>query len=150
MEIKNIEKQTVLSFETRTNYKNMLQFVGNTPAELMEYLAKQHISPVGNQIWAYEGCSDDPEKEFNLKITVPVEKKGVDNEKFKFTELDSFKCASKIMKGAWSNFATFYPEFIGEIMKNGHQINGTNREIYINCDFENQDNCVTEVQIGIM
>ena len=36
------------------------------------------------------------------------------------------------------------------VADNTLQITGITREVYIRCDFENQENCITEVMIGLV
>jgi effector-binding domain-containing protein len=42
-----------------------------------------------------------------------------------------------------------YGKLIASIQNNGYQMNGICREIYIHMDFNNPQNSITEVQIGI-
>ena len=49
--------------------------------------------------------------------------------------------------GAWMEMGRTYQVMMEEIAKKSMGFTGVSREIYINCDFENQQNCVTELQI---
>lgn len=149
MEIKNSNSKLVFSYETKTSLKNLMQAIGNKPNDLMVELEKQGINPAGPQIWTYEGCSGKPEDDFTLKITAPVAKKGKDSEEFKFEELPEYKFVGVTHKGAYSEFQDVYCKIMKEVEENNLIPDGTSREIYLNCDFENQANCVTEIQIGV-
>jgi effector-binding domain-containing protein len=147
MEHKQIEMQPVFYKTVKTNLKNIGQYVGNMPAQLMEDLAKEGLQPEGPQIWRYIGSDGNIETEFDLQVGIPVSEKREGDERF--SEFEPFKCASFIHKGSWSEFGKVYERIIGEVMVAGHKMNGETREIYHNCDFENEQNNVTEIQIGI-
>lgn len=149
MEIKTSEKQLVFACQTKTNLKNLMTGIGNKPDELMQELQKQGINPVGPQIWSYEGSDGNPETEFILNITVPVNKKGEDKSDMKFHDLPAYKYVETTHKGPYSDFGKVYEKFMGDIAKAKLIPDGSSREVYINCDFEDQNNCVTEIQIGI-
>ncbi len=149
MEIKNSKNRLVFSYESKTTLKNMMQAIGNKPDELMQALQKQAINPTGPQIWVYEGSNGNPDAEFNLKITIPVEKKGADIDKMKFEELPPYKYVDTTHNGPYNEFSKVYQDIMGNVMKAGLIPDGSSREIYINCDFEDQSKCVTEIQIGI-
>lgn len=101
------------------------------------------------QIWQYNGSDGNPETEFQLDICVPVSAFVGDPGEFSFDELPSVRCLCETHKGAWSEMGHTYQKMIGEMMKNSWTFTGITREIYINCDFENQQNCITEVQIAL-
>jgi effector-binding domain-containing protein len=149
MEIKNTEKQLVFSYQTKTNLLNLMEGIGEKPNELMQELQKQGINPTGPQIWSYEGSDGNPETEFTLIITVPVAKKGQDISDMKFNELPAYKYVETTHKGPYAEFGKVYENFMGEIAKANLKPDGSSREVYINCDFVDQNNCVTDIQIGV-
>jgi effector-binding domain-containing protein len=42
-----------------------------------------------------------------------------------------------------------YQKIMGEVTRKSIPFSGVSREVYILCDFENQENCITEIQIEI-
>lgn len=147
MEYKQIENQPVFYKEIKTNLKNIAQFVGIVPAQLMEDLSKEGLQTTGSQIWRYIGGDGNPETEFTLQVGIPVAEAPLNDNRF--IEFGSFKCASFVHNGSWSEFAKVYERIIGEVMVAGHKMNGETREIYHTVDFENEQNNITEIQIGI-
>ena len=59
------------------------------------------------------------------------------------------ECSTLTHSGAWDNLPQSYAKLIGELMKSGRSLNGITREIYMNIDFDNPDNNVTEIQLGL-
>ncbi len=153
MEIKETNAIEVFAYEMKTTLKTMVNEVGDIPGVLMTELGKQGINPTGPQIWSYESisgeCVGNPDEEILVGINIPVEKKGSDVGSYKFKNLLSYKFVQKTHKGPYSKFPEFYGKFIDDIDKEGLELEGSARECYINCDFENQDNCITDIQIAI-
>jgi len=150
MNIKKIDKTLVGAIEVKTNLLEIQKHVGTTPEKLMQEVMKQGINPAGPQIWEYVGCDgEDMSKEFTLKITIPVDKKGNDTEICKFIELPEFKCIETTHNGSWDEFKEVYEKIVGDILKQGHQLTWSSREIYEHCDFEKPENCITHIQVGI-
>jgi len=151
MEFKTVAPVQVIASQLKTNLVELVKNVGQMPQQLMDELEKQGITPTGSQIWEYCGCDGcKPEQEFDLLIAVPVEKKGSDSNGFFFTELSEYNCAESQHKGPWSELGSTYGKVIPELLQSGKQISGTCREIYVHCDFENQANCVTNIQLELL
>lgn len=149
MEIKEVLPVNVYYKSFKTTLKTISEFVKDTPAKMYDDLEKYGIIPTGPQIWNYIGGDGNPDTEFTLEIAIPVEKlKDIPGMSFK--EFESFSCVSAVHNGPWNLLKNTYETTISEIFKNGKQFGTSCREIYVNCDFENPENNVTEVQIGIM
>jgi len=149
MEIKKSDRKLVFSYETKTNLKNLMQAIGNNPEELMNELQKQGINPAGPQIWTYEGSDGNPDTELTLKITIPVEKKGKNAGEMRFEELPPYKYIETTHKGPYADFQKVYENIMRDVFKAGLIPDGSSREVYLNCDFEDQSKCVTDIQIGV-
>ena len=148
MEIKN-EKPCLVFYKTvETTLKDIWNYVGTTPAQLMEEAAKLDLEVTGPQVWNYIGGDGNPDTRFQLEICIPV-KEDTLNDPSRLKALKPFKCAVTTHKGKWDEFKNVYEKLIGEIYQSGNTLGDTCREIYINCDFENPENNITEVQIGI-
>jgi hypothetical protein len=149
MEKKTVQKTTVLCYTLETSLKAMMNDTGNLPNELMEKATELKLEIVGPQIWVYEGSDGNPNTQIELTIAIPITQKIGDPGKFRFAEFPEFKCVSEIHKGSWANLGTTYQKLMPAIIQKGHALTGISREVYTVCDFENQENCITEIQIGI-
>lgn len=144
MERKEIKKQRIYYKEQTTSLKTIHQFVGSMPARVAQEMQEQNLTPVGDQVWRYIGSDGNPNTEFTLQVGFPVEENCNVN-----SEFPAFNCITHVHNGSWSEFGKVYEQLIGAIMVEGHQLSGETREIYKVVDFENQENNVTEIQIGI-
>lgn len=149
MEKKKVEKTTVLMYSLQSSLASMTQDVGDIPNELMAKAQQLGLEITGSQLWQYVGSDGQPNTKFKLDICIPVKEAKGDAGKFKFVTLPEFNCISEVHKGTWSTLGNVYQRIIGEITRKSIPFTGISREIYITCDFVNQENCVTEVQVEI-
>ncbi|WP_075591278.1 GyrI-like domain-containing protein [Labilibacter marinus] len=149
METKKIEKTLVASHSLKTTLSKIYEAVGVIPNKVKEGIEKQNISPVAPQIWNYIDCNGSMDAEFTLEVCIPVDKKGTDTEFISYKELQDFSCEAHTHNGPWSDFVEVYPKLFGELEKQGKAYTGNVREVYHNCDFEDQNKCVTEIQIEV-
>jgi len=149
MELKKIAKTLVAVHSFKTSLSKINDAVGVKPMQIMEALQKQNLEPNAPQIWNYIGCDGKMESEFTLEICFPVDKKGSDTKVIVFKELPPFNCLSYIHNGSWSEFGKVYVKIFSEMGKTGAIPTGINREVYLNCDFEDPSKCITEIQIEV-
>jgi len=149
MEKKKVEKTTVIMYSLQSSLATMTQDVGDIPDGLTAKAQQLGLEITGPQMWQYVGSDGQPNTKFKLDICIPVKAAKGDPGKFKFVTLPEFNCISEIHKGSWDKLGNVYQRIMGEITRKSIQITGTSREIYITCDFANQENCVTEVQMEI-
>lgn len=149
MELKIVESVLVCGIKVQTSLKSIMELVGSTPDRLMAELVAQGIKPTGAQIWQYTGCDGNPETVFDLLICVPVEQRGQDRNGVAFLTLGSFRCACSMHEGSWNELGKAYEALMGEMVKGGLTMTTASREVYHRCDFENPQNCLTEIQLEV-
>ncbi len=133
-----------------TTLKEISKYVGVKYQIIKEELNRQNVEINGAQIWKYVGCDGNPETVFDLYICIPVRSRGVDNEFVSFIELDAVSCISIKHEGPWDLLAETYKKGFEHIYNNHLNPLGNSREVYHVCDFENPENCITEIQIEIV
>jgi effector-binding domain-containing protein len=149
MEKKTVQKTTVICISLETSLRTMISDTGNLPNELLAKATELKLEIVGPQIWVYEGSDGNPNTTFELTIALPVTQKAGNPGKFRFAEFPEYKCISEIHKGPWAGLGKTYQKLMPAIMQQGLSFTGTSREVYQVCDFENQENCITEIQIEV-
>lgn len=149
MEQKTIESTLVAMHSMKTSLVKIHEAIGVKPNMIVEELKKQGIEPAAPQIWSYTGCDGKPETEFSLDICIPVATKGENTPNITFTNLNKVNCLTYIHNGPWSEFGQVYENIFAQIAEVGKIPSGQFREVYLNCDFEDQSKCVTEIQIEI-
>ena len=148
MEIKTQAPVKVMYTKVKTTLQDIQQYVGKTPMDIKTECDRLGLTTNKVQHWVYYGASMEPNKEFTLQICLEVEGEAK-SDKYQFQELPEFKCATTIHNGSWDNFAATYEKFIPTVMSKGHQLTNISREVYLTVDFENPENNVTEIQIGV-
>jgi len=146
MEIKQVKPTKVFGKEIKTSIKTIWNHVQVLPDAIMNEINLKKLSVEGPQVWIYNGADGNPDTVFDLLIGFPVAYDKMDTN---ITALNEFKCATIIHKGDWSKFNVTYNQIIGDVIKNGLQMTGECREVYHQVDFENVENNLTEIQIGI-
>ena len=149
MEKKTVKKTTVLCISLNTTLKTMMNDTGNLPNELVEKALELQLEIAGPQIWVYDSADGNLNTTFELTIAIPVNKTNGETGNFRFAEFPEINCISEIHKGAWSRLGETYQKLMPAIMQQGLAYTGISREVYHVCDFENQENCITEIQIEV-
>ncbi len=101
--------------------------------------------------WIYTGVNGDETNEFQVEVALPVNH--LDTEPPVGTEYKTFmayRCASYTYAGSWNDFDELYDQLFGQFYRNGYRNDGHVREVYLVVDAETPENCVTEIQIGIV
>jgi len=146
MEVKVIKQTKIYGSEVKTSLTKIGEHIKILPESVYQKMQQNGFNPIGPQVWIYKGADGNPETEFDLLVGFPV---AYDKMDMDITALDEFKCSTIIHEGAWSNLKHSYTKVIGEITELGAQMTGECREIYHQVDFENAENNITEIQIGI-
>jgi len=104
-------------------------------------------------MFLYNGVTNDPHKEFNLRIALPVSKGDID----RYTgtaakdRLEPFQFVESVLHGNIDQLGSkAYEPLMSEMAQTGTQYSGFTREVYQNfVDPTSEDN-ETRVQIGVV
>ena len=149
MEKKVVQPMTVIKYSMETTMSTLIQDIGTIPRELEAKVTELGLEATGPHTWVYFCCDGSADKSFILDIAIPVKEEKGDAGKFAYEKLPEFQCVVTEHKGPWSELAKAYEKFVPEVLAKGLQMSGFGREVYHLVDLENQQNCVTEIQIGI-
>ena len=132
-----------------TSLKEISKFVRVKADEVYKKAVNSGYEITGPVYWIYYGMDGNPDTRFNLEIGVPVQQKKSTDNGYICNDIDTMECLTLIHNGSWGSFPQSYALLIGELMKSGRALNGITREIYINIDFDNPNNNITEIQLGL-
>jgi effector-binding domain-containing protein len=149
MEKKKVEKTNVISYSISTTLKTIANDCGQIGIDIEEKAKELGLEIAGPQIWSYRGVDGKPDTRFSLDICLPIKEAKGDPGIFKFTQLPEINCLSEMHKGPWTQLSNTYQRMFGEMSRKGMIPTGANREVYLNCDFGNEENNLTEVQVEI-
>lgn len=141
-------QMTVLSKKVRCSMKDLM---GQTHfvKEMYQEAAKLDFHVTGCSYWVYTGCNGDMNAEFDLEFIIPIQANGKKGEKFEVKTIPPYKCVTYLHHGSWMEFHKVYENLMKKIQEKGLKLGKSNREMYLNCDFEDGKNCLTEIQIEI-
>ena len=149
MEKKSVEKTTVLMCSLESSLATLTNDVGTLANDLQKMASDLNLEIIGPQFWQYTNSDGQPNTKFLLDICIPVKEAKGNPSRFKFVELPVFNCISEIHKGPWNTMMNAYQKIMGEVARKSIPFSGVSREVYILSDFENQENCITEIQFEI-
>ncbi len=149
MEIKKQNSFTALCFSEKTTLAGIFKYVRVKARELYQDAAENQLEIAGPVYWIYTGMDGNPETIFNLDILIPVSKPERYNGNFKLKTVDPINCLFFLHSGSWEKLPDTYGQIFRETAMKHYSPTGTCREVYIHMDFENPENNLTEVQIGI-
>lgn len=139
----------IFGIAEETSLKEISKFVRVKADEIYKKAVSTGYEVTGPIYWIYYGMDGNPDTRFNLEIGIPIQQKREVTNGFVCKAIDSMECATLIHNGSWDNLPQSYAQLIGELMKSGRTLNGITREIYINIDFDNPTNNITEIQLGV-
>ena len=146
MTIKTHPPLTILYSTHRTTIQELGPLVGTVMKDLYIEASKNTVVS-GPVYWIYHGADGNPETVFTLEIAVPIQ--GFFNsKKFSIKELAPFKAVVHRHEGPWDQLGMSYEEIMHFVESNRIPIKDEFREIYLNVDFQQPQNNITEVQVG--
>ncbi|WP_461130086.1 GyrI-like domain-containing protein [Spirosoma aerophilum] len=148
--IKETKAFTALCFTTRTTLLTMSEYAPGTGRALHQEAVRLGLEVCGPIQWIYTGVNGNETNEFQLEIVLPVSQPGLPSAQFTYATFPSFRCASHTYQGAWSDLGQVYEVLFAQLYRDGYQNDGYVREVYAVVDLENQANCVTDIQIGLV
>ncbi|GAB3926818.1 GyrI-like domain-containing protein [Larkinella terrae] len=151
MEIKEAKPLTTLAFSTRTTLKDLGPFVRTVARNLYREAVRLDLEVTGPIIWQYEGVDGKPDTVFGLDIVLPIQAvQGEPADGLVFKKLEGWKCAYTEHDGSWDTLVATYGSFMSGLVRGGYQIGSLSREAYVNMDFENPANNVTQIYRQIL
>ena len=148
MQIKTHPPLNVLYSTHRTTIPELSQFIGTVMKDLYQEAAA-NTTVSGPVYWMYHGMDGKPDTVFTLEIALPIQGE-YPSSRFAIKQLPPFKALSHIHEGAWEQLYATYTEMMQHLEANKLPLRDECRELYMNIDFEQPENNITEVQIGIL
>lgn len=149
MEIKKIAPMLVMSKTIETTLAQMAEAVGNLPDPMNLIIEEAGGQVAGSQIWVYHSADGNPDRPITIQLTFPLLNPIACPDGFECIELPEFKAVVAFNNGPWNEVGKIYCQMMKFITDQNLTYNMVSREIYHVYDFENQQNCVTEIQVGI-
>ncbi len=136
-------------FSTEATLIELGKYVRVKAHEIYIEAIKNNLEITGPIYWIYYGMDGNPNTKFKLDIGVPVQNVKPASNGFSCKNIEKMELATYVHEGSWDKFSQSYSSLVGEIINSGRMLNGIAREVYINIDFENPENNITEIQLGI-
>lgn len=135
--------------EGKTTLNNIMDYCDPRIPRVYEEAERAGLEAIGPMEFIYFGASNDLDKEFTLRIALPVKEKKPVGGNYHFAESKGFSCVSTLHKGSIINIMGTYDRLFGEIMGAGLKPNDEIREVYHRWEQPESPTNETEIQIGI-
>ncbi len=149
MEIKSQNAFTALTFSVQTNFAGIFQYVRVKAAELYKDAVVNNLEITGPVYWIYTGMDGHADTVFTLDIALPVTAPASYHGKFDVKTIPALKSLATTHTGSWERLPETYHNLFMETGKQNLTPNGVCREVYLHMDFNNPENNLTEVQVGV-
>jgi effector-binding domain-containing protein len=149
MQIKNQNSFTALCFSEQTTMAGIFKYVRVKARELYNDAVANNLEITGPVYWIYTGMDGQPNTVFTLDIVIPVTAPKGYNGNFSIKTIEPIKYLSAIHNGKWEKLPDTYGQLFMETGIKNYSPTGVCREMYIHMDFDNPNNNITEVQVGI-
>ena len=146
--VKKVEPQLVASVRgILPTYGDIGQFYG----EIFPYLAKKMIFKPAAATFLICYDAEFKEKDVDVEVCVPIKKAIPGSDRVKVYELPAIEAAAIIHKGPYESVSEAYGALMAWIEKNGYEVSGPSREIYLTSPYDTEDatRYVTEIQFPV-
>lgn len=149
MEVKEVKPARIFYHEETTTLAGIHDIAVREIDNMYVEAQKAGMKEVAPMQFVYYGINDDPQGEIKLQISIFVDEERPTKSKYKFKELEPFKCATTIHKGSIYNLGDAYGKFMPMVAKNGKHLTDQCREVYHKYYSPESPENITEIQIGI-
>jgi effector-binding domain-containing protein len=150
MILKRTPPMNFFCFSTETTLIELGKYVRVKANETYIEAVKNKLEITGPIYWVYYGMDGNPTTKFKLDIGVPVQESKSTTNGLSCKTLGQMEFATHIHEGTWDKMPQAYAQIIDEVIKSGRTQSGICREAYINIDFINPENNITEIQLGLV
>jgi len=151
LEKKKVPSCVYLSAKKTLTIPEVSEFAALNVEKLYIEADKLNLKVTGPCEFVYINCTGEMDKAFDLKVVIPIEKKGDESPVFEYFESASYVCIAKEYKGTMDGIGKAWESLMNEAQANNIVLSPQNhcREIYKTwLGYENSDN-ITELQTQI-
>lgn len=149
MKVKNVNPTKVFFHSEVTTLKKIHDVAMREIENMYAEAAKIELKEASPMQFVYFGCDENPDTEFTLEIGMVVEEEKPYDGKYKFKDLDGFKCVSTIHNGSINKIGETYEKFMPEVAKNGKRMTNQSREVFHKYIDQDSPENITEIQVGV-
>jgi len=151
LEKKTVPQRLYLSVSKSIILPEVSAFAASNVESLYAQAQTLNLKVSGPCEFIYINCTGEMDKSFDLKIAIPIEKKGSNSDKFEYFESEEFTCVSKEYVGNMDGIGEAWQSLMKDVESNEITLSNNNhcREVYKTwVGFESNDN-ITELQTQI-
>ena len=148
--VKNVKaRPDYLYVEAKTTIAKMSDTVKAHFEPLIDKMSKSQIMPRGGPVFVYADLTQDVDKEFTVRMGMPVEKGVKAPEGCKLAQLDGYKCASVYYTGSLQDIGKGYAKLYTDLFAQRLKPTGESREVVLYWEGPESENNVIEIQAAV-
>jgi len=153
MQINTSTPVSVVSARLTATLNTVTQRVGDLPMQIYDDMEQQKLTPLGPMVFVYRGVDGNPDAEFELEITLPVDSEQARetyNGKFELKRIEPLRHVETLYTGPVSAMSKEgYEPLFTELSRTGIAPNGQCREVYDHwVSPESEENRI-RIQVGV-
>ena len=148
---KKVPSSVYLSAKKTLTIPEVSEFAAVHVEKLYIEADKLNLKVIGPCEFIYINCTGEMDNAFDLKVVIPIEKKGNESKVFEYFESASYECIAKEYKGSMEGIGNAWESMMNEAQSNNIALSPENhcREVYKTwLGYESNDN-ITELQTQI-
>lgn len=149
MEVKTVKPAKVFYHSEVTTLDGIHEVAVREIDNLCTEAEKIGLKEIAPMQFVYYGCDDNPDTRFTIEIAMVIEEEKPYEGKYKFKELEGFKCVSTIHNGNVNDLDKTYEKFTPELLKSGMKMTDQSREVYHKYIQQESAENITEILIGV-
>ncbi len=147
--IKTTPSITAVAYRTETSYPAIFDDIPAGFDEVMEFLLKAGVDPVGAPFTVYHEVTD-ADTPGDVAMCVPVAEAIETNDRTEIVELPAGAAAAVVHRGGYEDLSASYNAVASWIHERGHRVVGPQREVYLNSPADTvEDDLLTEILFPI-
>jgi effector-binding domain-containing protein len=152
--IGEVDTQTVAHFtcafvRARTTLTDLHKTIGELVPKLENAISHSAVHPSGALVFTYNGVTGEPDKEFDLRVGVYIDRKVDAGGEIESSDEPALKCATLVYRGSLAHLKEAYAKLYQEIGARGLTPTAISREIYLYWEGPDSPNDVIQLQAGL-
>lgn len=140
---------TYFYISTRANFQNIAEKAKTLVPAVEKAVAEAHARQAGSLIFIYHGVTEDPAKDFDLEIGVPIAEKVTPAGEFKVRDIGEYPCMSVLYAGPLASIASAFEKLMPAALTDPSKLTGETREMYLYFEAPDSPNNVVHVSVGL-
>jgi effector-binding domain-containing protein len=151
LRIGEVDLQTVAPFtyafvRSQTTLTDLHKTIGELVPKIEDAISHGVVHPSGAMVFTYNGATGEPDKKFDLRVGVYIDRKVEAGSGIETSDEPALKCATLVYRGSLAHLKEAFAKLYQEIGARGLTPTDVSREIYLYWEGPDSPNNVIQLQ----